>query len=145
MRISDWSSDVCSSDLACRRILDRHPTAGPLWWLCARVLTAPDGSGAEAWRAVDDIQADTTPAELAFALPEDATVCAIGWPELVGEALLRPGDVEVLAVAALGAAGGPVRRLAASGVDAIDEPRSDEHPTELPSPIRSSSADISQT
>src|SRR3546814_5833650 len=98
MRISDWSSDVCSSDLACRRILDRHPTAGPLWWLCARVLTAPDGSGAEAWRAVDDIQADTTPAELAFALPEDATVCVIGWPELVGEALLRRGDVEVLAV-----------------------------------------------
>ena len=27
---------------ACRRIVDRHPTSAPLWWLCARVLTAPD-------------------------------------------------------------------------------------------------------
>ena len=24
---------------ACRRILDRHPLSGPLWWLAARVLT----------------------------------------------------------------------------------------------------------
>src|SRR3546814_114924 len=119
-----FADDPSGLVAACRRILDRHPTAGPLWWLCARVLTAPDGSGAEAWRAVDDIQADTTPAELAFALPEDATVCVIGWPELVGEALLRRGDVEVLAVDALGEAGGLVRRLAASGVDAIDVPAS---------------------
>ena len=27
---------------ACRRILDRHLASGPLWWLCARVLTAND-------------------------------------------------------------------------------------------------------
>ncbi|MEJ7583727.1 MAG: hypothetical protein WKF43_06455 [Acidimicrobiales bacterium] len=26
---------------ACRRIVSRHPASAPLWWLCARVLTAP--------------------------------------------------------------------------------------------------------
>ena len=97
---------------ACRRIVDRHPTSAPLWWLCARVLTSPDGQR-EAWDAVDEIEGDRTAAELAFALPEDATVCVIGWPELVGEALPPRGDVEVLAVDSLGEGSGLVRRLRA--------------------------------
>ncbi len=25
---------------ACRRLIDRQPSCGPLWWLAARVLTA---------------------------------------------------------------------------------------------------------
>ena len=108
---------------ASRRIVDRHPTSGPLWWLCARVLTSPDGHR-EAWRAVDDIEADPTASELAFALPEDATVCVVGWPELAGEALPRRGDVEVLAVDALGEGSGLVRRLLHAGVDAVDVPPS---------------------
>lgn len=108
---------------ACRRIVDRHPTSAPLWWLCARVLTAPDGRE-EAWRAVEDIDGDPTPAELAFALPEDATACVIGWPEQAGEALPRRGDVEVLAVDSLGEGSGLVRRLTLSGIDAVDVPMS---------------------
>jgi hypothetical protein len=106
---------------ACRRIVDRHPTSGPLWWLCARVLTAPDGQR-EAWAAVDDITDDPTSTELAFALPEAATICVVGWPELVGEALPRRGDVEVLAVDALGEGSGLVRRLMQAGIDALDVP-----------------------
>ncbi len=106
---------------ACRRIVDRHPTSGPLWWLCARMLTSPDGHR-EAWAAVDEIDGDATPAELAFALPDDATACVVGWPELVGEALPRRGDVEVLAVDALGEGSGLVRRLLRSGLDAVDVP-----------------------
>lgn len=106
---------------ACRRIVDRHPTSGPLWWLCARVLTAPEPR-AEAWRAVDEIEQDATPAELAFALPEDATVAVVGWPELVGDALPRRGDVEVLAVDVLGEGSGLVRRLVHAGLDAEDVP-----------------------
>ena len=86
------------------------PTSAPLWWLCARVLTSPDGQR-EAWDAVDEIEGDRTAAELAFALPEDATVCVIGWPELVGDALPPRGDVEVLAVDSLGEGSGLVRRL----------------------------------
>ncbi len=55
---------------ACRRIVDRHPTSAPLWWLCARVLTSPDGQR-EAWQAVEDIEDDPTAGELAHALPEE--------------------------------------------------------------------------
>ena len=108
---------------ACRRIVDRHPTSAPLWWLCARVLTSPDGQR-EAWQAVEEIEGDRTAAELAFALPEDATACVIGWPEVVGEALPRRGDVEVLAVDSLGEGSGLVRRLQQGGIDAVDVPTS---------------------
>jgi hypothetical protein len=108
---------------ACRRIVDRHPTSAPLWWLCARVLTAPD-SRREAWQAVDDIEGDSTVPELGHALPSDSTACVVGWPELVGEALPRRGDVEILAVDSLGEGSGLVRRLAHAGIDAVDVPTS---------------------
>lgn len=108
---------------ACRRIVDRHPTSGPLWWLCARVLTASHGQR-EAWLAVDDIEGDLTASELGFALPEDSTACVIGWPELVGEALPKRGDVEVLAVDSLGEGSGLVRRLMHAGVEAVEVPTS---------------------
>ena len=67
---------------ACRRIVERHPTSAPLWWLCARTLTAAEPL-AEAWRCVEAIDDDPTPAELATALPDDATVCVVGWPDQV--------------------------------------------------------------
>jgi hypothetical protein len=73
---------------ACRRIVERHPTSGPLWWLCARTLTAADPL-AEAWRCVEAIEDDTTADELARALPEEATICVVGWPDLVAQALVR--------------------------------------------------------
>jgi hypothetical protein len=119
--LAAFRDDPAGLVAACRRIVDRHPTSGPLWWLCAHLLTAPDGQAA-AWRAVDEIEGDPTAGELAFALPEDATACVIGWPEVVGAALVRRGDVEVLAVDALGEGSGLVRRLAHAEVDAIDVP-----------------------
>lgn len=119
--LAAFRDDPAGLVAACRRIVDRHPTSGPLWWLCAHVLTAPDGQAA-AWRAVDEVEADPTAAELAFALPEEATACVIGWPEVVGNALVRRGDVEVLAVDALGEGSGLVRRLAHAEVDAVDVP-----------------------
>lgn len=121
--LAAFRDDPAGLVAACRRIVDRHPTSAPLWWLCARVLTAPDGQQ-EAWAAVDEIDRDTTAGELAFALPEEATACVIGWPELVGEALPRRGDVEVLAVDALGEGSGLVRRLMRAGIDAVDVPTS---------------------
>jgi hypothetical protein len=108
---------------ACRRIIDRHPASGPLWWLSARVLTAEDPV-AEAWRAADEIADDCTPSELAHAIPDEATVAVLGWPEQVGEALPRRGDVDVLVIDALGEGSGLVRRLQRSDVDAIDVPMS---------------------
>jgi hypothetical protein len=109
---------------ACRRVLDRHPTSGPLWWLCARVLTTVDDPDSEGWCCADELEDDPTVDELAHALPADATVCVLGWPELVGEALARRGDVEVLAVDALDEGSGLVRRLRFAGVDATDVPLS---------------------
>ena len=47
--------DAAGLVTACRRILDRHPVSGPLWWLCARVLTSNDPNN-EAWNAADDVQ-----------------------------------------------------------------------------------------
>lgn len=83
--------------VACRRIVERHPNSGPLWSLCASVLAAPDPYRCAAALA-DEIESDPTPDVLAEALPDGATVCVVGWPDLIGEALLRRGDSTVLAV-----------------------------------------------
>ena len=85
--------------VACRRIVERHPTCGPLWWLCAELLTAPDPHRAVR-EAVDAITADATAVHLAEALPDGATVATIGWPALAADALAHRGDVRVLAVEA---------------------------------------------
>ena len=87
------------------------------------MLTSNDPVG-EAWRAADEIADDPTPDELAHAIPEEATVCVLGWPEQIGEALPRRGDVDVLVVDALGEGSGLVRRLQRADVDAIDVPMS---------------------
>ena len=108
---------------ACRRIIDRHPVSGPLWWLSARVLTSNDPMD-EAWVAADEITADQTGEQLAWELPEDATITVLGWPDVAGEALVRRGDVEVLVVDALGEGTGLVRRLLHADVDACDVPAS---------------------
>ena len=83
--------------VACRRIVERHPTSGPMWWLCASVLAAADPYRCAATLA-DELDADPTPDVLVEALPDGATVCVVGWPDLIGEALLRRGDSTVLAV-----------------------------------------------
>ena len=83
--------------VACRRIVERHPTSGPMWWLCASVLAAADPYRCAAALA-DELDADPTPDVLVEALPDNATVCVVGWPDLIGEALLRRGDSTVLAV-----------------------------------------------
>lgn len=119
--LAAFHDDPAGLVAACRRVIERHPTSGPLWWLCARVLTAPDGH-AEAWAAVDELEADRTAVELAHALPDGATVCVVGWPEVTAEALLRRGDLSVLALDAAGEAAGLVRRLQRADVDAEDVP-----------------------
>jgi hypothetical protein len=103
--------------VSCRRIVERHPTSGPLWWLCAHVLTAPDPF-ATAQRLAAELDDDPTPNVLVDALPEGATVCVLGWPDLAGEAVLRRGDLEVLAVDALDQGNAFVRRLERCDVNA---------------------------
>lgn len=85
---------------ACRRLVDRQSTCGPVWWVASRVLNASDPA-TEAWRAGNDLGRDRTASMLAAALPDDTTVVVLGWPDQVSEALVRRGDVKVLAVDAM--------------------------------------------
>lgn len=102
--------DMSGLVVACRRIVERHPTSGPLWWLSARMLTSADPLAA-ARAAVEEVESDPTVDELTAALPDGATVVTIGWPDLVGTAVARRGDVRVLAVDAGHQASSFVQRL----------------------------------
>jgi hypothetical protein len=106
---------------ACRRMIDRQPAMAPLWWLGCRLLTAPDPVR-EIGAVLDELAHDTTVRELEFALPADATVCVIGWPDLAGEALLRRGDCTVLAVDAHREGAGFAARLVQAGIECDDVP-----------------------
>jgi hypothetical protein len=106
---------------ACRRMIDRQSAVAPLWWLGSRLLTAPD-PGAEIQRVLHDLAHDTTVREIEFALPSDAVVCVLGWPDLVGEALLRRGDVHVFVVDAHREGGGFAARLVQADVECDDVP-----------------------
>lgn len=119
--LGSFGSDPSGLITACRRIVARQPTSGPVWWLAARVLTAPDPLP-EAWAAVEEMEQDRTARELAYALFDDATVCVLGWPDTIAEALVRRGDVEVLVVDSLGEGSGLVHRLLAADLDALDVP-----------------------
>lgn len=114
-------NDPAGLVMASRRIVERHPAAGSLWWLCARVLTAADPA-AEAWRAVDDLDADPTPRQIAAAVPADGRVCLVGWPDVVADALARRGDLTVLVVDTMGDGPALARRLGRAGVTAVDVP-----------------------
>jgi hypothetical protein len=96
--------------VSCRRIVERHPTSGPLYWLCSQLLTSVDpySTARELASAIDE---DLTPEVLIDALPIDATVCVVGWPDLAGEAVLRRGDLSVLAIDAHDQGASFVRRL----------------------------------
>ena len=99
--------------------MQRHPSSGPLWWLCARLLTSPEPLRT-AWQLADEIEEDRTPAVLARELPDGAVVCTVGWPDLAAEGLTRRGDVVVLAVDGDGSGGGMVRQMERSGIEVAD-------------------------
>jgi hypothetical protein len=102
--------------VACRRIVERHPTCGPLWWLCARLLTSADPMAA-ARAAVAEMERDRTADVLASELRDGATVATVGWPVVSGQALARRGDVRVLAVDAAHHATSFVQRLERADVE----------------------------
>lgn len=108
---------------AARRLLDRHPGNGPLWWLAASMLTSIEP--AEAARAcVERFRADPVIDELSSALPADASVSVVGWPPRLAEALGPRGDLEVRVIDVEGDGPGFVRLLedldvAATDVDVI--------------------------
>jgi hypothetical protein len=102
--------------VACRRIVERHPFTGPLWWLCASVSTSAEPFDA-VWELVDEIRSDPTGAELAMVLVDDAVVATIGDPDVIGAGLIRRGDIRVVALDAGHTATSFVRRLERHDVD----------------------------
>jgi hypothetical protein len=102
---------------ALRRLVDRHQTVGPMWWLAARLMASTE-PGDEARRACEALEADPTPHLLATLLPDDATVVVVGWPEHGGDALRRRGDLEVLVGDSAGDGSGLARHLQSAGVAA---------------------------
>ena len=116
--LATFQADPAGLVTACRRLVGRQPTSAPIWWLAARVLGATVDGTAEAWRAAEELEGDPTVDELIAALPDDATITVLGWPEQAGDALRRRGDAHVLVVDAAGEGHGFVRRLDAAGVEA---------------------------
>ena len=102
--------------VACRRIVERHPFTGPLWWLCANVSTSAEPFEA-VWELADEIRNDSTPAELGAAVPDNALVATIGDPDVIGAGLIRRGDIRVLALDAGHTATSFVRRMERYDVD----------------------------
>lgn len=119
--LSAFGDDPHGLVTACQRVVARQPSSAPLVWFAARVLTSGDPAN-EIWEASGLLHADRTPAALASALPDDATVVVLGWPDQIGEALPRRGDLEVLVVDVLGEGTGLTRRLWQVDVDAVDVP-----------------------
>lgn len=117
MALRGLRSDHAGLVTSCLRIVERHPTSGSLWWLAARVLTATDPNS-ELAHVVNLADADPTGDHLYGSLGEDTTVCVIGWPDVITEALVRRGDIAVLAVDVHGEGSGLVNRLLRSDVEA---------------------------
>lgn len=103
-------ADHANLVIACRRIVERHPEAGPLWWLCAQLLTSDDPTSL-AWELADRAEDDPTSRAIAAALPDEAVVVTIGWPDVAGQALMRRGDVTVLCADSRHEASSFVQRL----------------------------------
>ena len=95
--MSSMRFDPSGLVVACRRVVERHPECGPLWWLCAHLLTAQEPFQL-AWELADEIDDDSTADALAVAIPDDAVVLTIGWTDIASRALTRRGDVTVLVV-----------------------------------------------
>jgi hypothetical protein len=84
---------------ACRRLLDRHPGCGPMWWVAARILTAGDPVD-EGERCGDALESDETDELLDEAVPPGARVVRRGG---VGE--VASADIVVVQVDAIGPGG----------------------------------------
>ena len=97
--LAGFADDPAGLVVACRRLLSHHPAAGALWWLCARVLAAPDPADA-AWEAWQLVNEDRTSHRLAGLLPfpHDEPIAVLGWPDLAGGALAERPDLDVVSI-----------------------------------------------
>ncbi|MEX2256323.1 MAG: hypothetical protein WEC34_12855, partial [Acidimicrobiia bacterium] len=110
--LADFGPDPAQLITVCRRLLAHHPACGPLWWLCARVVAAPDPVAA-ARDAGDRLERDRTAARLVSVLPfpHDDPIAVLGWSEVVGEALGERPDLDIVVVRTEGSIGRMRARL----------------------------------
>jgi hypothetical protein len=82
MALRGLGSDPATVLLTCRRLVERHPTVGPLWWLCSEMVAALEPREAMR-RCVEQIREDSTAVHLAEFLTErlgaHSLVCVNGW------------------------------------------------------------------
>lgn len=97
--LTGFDGDPAGLVVSCRRLLAHHPASGALWWLCARVLCAPDANEA-AWEAWQLLRDDGTAARLAALLPfpHDEPVAVLGWPEITAAAFAERPDLDAITV-----------------------------------------------
>lgn len=93
--LAAFADDPAGRVIACRRIVERHPTDGQMWSLCARVLLASDAA-VEAHAVVAELDNDRTSQQLGSALPPGATVVAFGSAGVLWSALDGRADVQIL-------------------------------------------------
>lgn len=95
--LASFLDDPAGLQIACQRILARQPTSGPLVWLVANVLAAADARRS-LWQSVDQLEDDGTAAALRYALPDDACVVVVGWPDAFSAALRGRHDLRIYIV-----------------------------------------------
>jgi hypothetical protein len=92
--------DPMSLLTSCRRLIDRHPAAGALWWACARLLAADDAR-AEARKIALDLDDDPARIDLSLELPDGAVVTVVpdaaGGSDLAGDLMGMRDDLDVVA------------------------------------------------
>ena len=81
---------------ACRRLIEAHPSCGPLWWVAARVIVADEPFDA-AYAAIEALEDDSTADELAAGFPAGASVVIPAKAGLAIALNLRP-DLSVTVV-----------------------------------------------
>ena len=108
--LSGVTNDMGALMVAARRLVEHHETNAQLWSTCAHAVTSfdPRHELRERSRA---LSSDPTATFLADAIPDDASVCTIGWSGHVVDALVRRGDVHALVVDSLGDGGDALRFL----------------------------------
>lgn len=94
-------ADPANLLLTCRRIVEKHPTCGPLWWMCAELLTALEPRDSLR-RCVEQVHADSTPVHLsghlATRFPDGGVVVVNGWAWEAAVALVQSFGFEVCVV-----------------------------------------------
>ena len=98
--LAGFANEPASLVVACRRVLAHHRAHGALWWVCSRILAAPDPAAA-ARTAVRELEADRTGDRLGATLPlldEGEVVAIIGYTTTIDDALIERFDVEAVAI-----------------------------------------------